>query len=133
MELKRGTRIAKYETFKSYNPDSEEKVREIKEVTGKPDFETLITKLKIEENTILQRNPGAKERLKEMIKEYADVFSDPEEGLIGTTSLIDFKIRLKPDAQPVRHRLRPLNPKQRASLRKQLDTCLLYTSDAADE
>ena len=122
VELKRGTRIAKYETFRGGNPDSEEKVREIKEVTGKPDFETLITKLKIEENPILQRNPGAKERLKEMIKEYADVFSDPEEGLIGTTSLIDFKIKLKPDAQPVRHRLRPLNPNQRASLRKQLDT-----------
>ena len=62
----------------------------------------------------MQRNPG--------IKEYADVLSYPEEGLIGTASLIDFKIRLKPDAQPVRHRLRPLNPKQRASLRKQLDT-----------
>ena len=122
VELKRGTRIATYEIARMDNPNPEEKVREIKEVAGKPDFETLITKLKIEENPILQNNPGAKKRLKELVREYADVFSDPEEGLIGTTSLIDFKIRLKPDAQPVRHRLRPLNPKQRASLRKQLDT-----------
>ena len=122
VELKRGTRIATYEIARMDNPNPEEKVREIKEVVGKPDFETLITKLKIEENPILQNNPGAKKRLKDLVREYADVFSDPEEGLIGTTSLIDFKIRLKPDAQPVRHRLRPLNPKQRASLRKQLDT-----------
>ena len=30
VELKRGTRIAKYETFRGGNPDSEEKVRENK-------------------------------------------------------------------------------------------------------
>ena len=64
-----------------------------------------------------------KEELKMVIQDYADAFAAPK-CQIGTTDLIQFDIELKEDAKPVKHRLRPLNPKQRKSLRAQMDLWL---------
>ena len=39
----------------------------------------------------------------------------------GKTSLMEFDIKLEDGAQPVRHRVKPLNPSQEASLQKQIN------------
>ena len=110
-------KYSEIEIIKS-KPD-EEKLREMKE--HKPDVAEILKKLRIEENEILKKNPVIKGKLIELVSGYADVFCDPEGVQIGTTSLIEFDVELKEGSKPVRQRLRPLNPKQRESLRKQLD------------
>ena len=120
LTIKKGSKLGKYseiEIIKS-KPD-EEKLREMKE--HKPDVAEILKKLRIEENEILKKNPVIKGKLIELVSGYADVFCDPEGVQIGTTSLIEFDVELKEGSKPVRQRLRPLNPKQRESLRKQLD------------
>ena len=55
-----------------------------------------------------------------MIREYKDIFVSPEQE-IRETKLIEFSIKLEDNAKPVRQRVQPLNPKQEADLRKQID------------
>jgi len=38
------------------------------------------------------------------------------------TDLVEFEIKLKPGTQPVKQKVRPLNPHQKASLEKQMET-----------
>ena len=119
--IPKGSKLGEYSEIEpiKFKPSSE-RIRELKE--GSPKIAEIIKKLKIEENRILKENPLVKDKLIQMIEEYADVFSDPEGVEIGTTDLIEFEVKLKEGARPVRQKLRPLNPKQRDSLRKQLDT-----------
>ena len=46
------------------------------------------------------------------------------DGSYGSTDLVQHHIKLKPDAQPVRDRYRPINPRLEESLRAQLDDWL---------
>ena len=118
--IKKGSKLGKYSEIEVIqSKPNEERLREIKE--HKPDVAEILKKLKIEENEILKKNPAIKGKLIQLVSEYADVFSDPEGVQIGTTDLIEFDIELKEGSKPVRQRIRPLNPKQRESLRKQLD------------
>ena len=123
-EIKKGSKIGQYTVLEERKANAEEeKVKEIKETTTNlPNVKELIKKLKIEENEILKSNPTVKEKVIELIAEYRDVFSDPEGQQIGTTDLVEFEVELQEGARPVRQKLRPLNPAQRDSLRKQLDT-----------
>ena len=50
-----------------------------------PNIEVILKKLKIEDNEILKENPIIKDKLIQLVSEYADVFSDPEGTIIGTT------------------------------------------------
>ena len=52
-----------------------------------------------------------------LISEYMDVFSSPEE-VFGKTDLLEFDIDLKEGAKPAKARCRPLNPKQKESLKE---------------
>ena len=83
------------------------------------DPEELHKDLKLDENPMLQKNPKLMKRVKSLINEYRDIFSCPDQ-LIGKTNLCEFAIELKEDAQPHKAKLRPLNPKQKESLKEQL-------------
>ena len=60
------------------------------------------------------------EQVKELIHEYADVFSSPEKA-IGETSLIEFQVKLQPGTQPVKQKVQPLKHQQKEDLGKQLE------------
>ena len=118
--MKQGSKLGTYYEIEPLQSDQDgEQLREIKE--KRPDVAEILRKLKIEENEILKKNPVIKSKLVKLVSSYADIFCDPDGTQIGTTSLIEFDVQLKEGAKPVRQRLRPLNPKQRESLRKQLD------------
>ena len=76
--------------------------------------------LKIEENVVLKRNPAEKQKLMDILIKYQEVFSSPEK-IIGRTNLIEFQIKVIPGSQPVRERVRPLNPMLRESLQEQIN------------
>ena len=117
--LRAGTQIAKLIPTKHIlNKVEGERVRVAKEDPGR--VEELWKELRLEENEMLKKEPELKEKLKELIKEYSDIFSSPEQSF-GKTSLIEFEIRLEPGTKPVKTKLRPINPKQRASLKEQID------------
>ena len=83
------------------------------------DPEELYKDLKLEENPMLTKNPGLMKKVKDLVTEYRDIFSCPDQ-LIGKTTLCEFSIELTPNAQPHKAKLRPLNPKQKESLKEQL-------------
>ena len=76
--------------------------------------------MRLEENEILKSKPELLDRVKTLVWDYRDVFSNPEQD-IGKTNLIEFSVNLKPGSKPVKQKVRPLNPHQKADLRKQLD------------
>ena len=76
--------------------------------------------MRLDEKELLNADPALKEQVKELVREYSDVFSSPEVAF-GKTSLIEFEIHLEPGSKPVKAKLRPTNPKQRADLKEQLD------------
>ena len=71
-------------------------------------------------NQMLKDCPGIGRKVKDLVREYQDIFSSPEKA-IGQTNLIEFDIKLKLDATPVRSNVRPLNHKQGVSLKERLD------------
>ena len=97
---------------------SEESVNEMTDEHG--ELTKLYNDLKLEDNELLGRHPKMLCQVKDMIKKYKDVFSSPEQA-IGKTNLMEFDVTLTEGARPVKQRVRPLNPKQKESLRAQLD------------
>jgi dUTPase len=83
----------------------------------------LLQDLRIKDNPTLQKRPDLQEGLVDLLKEYQEVFSSPE-NKFGHTRYIECRLRLKKNAVPVRQRLRPLNPKMQADLKVQLDSWL---------
>ena len=117
--IKKGQTIATYEELVgrgNARPLAEDKITKL----APSDAKKVIEELKIEENEMLKSKPEIKMKLKELITKYKDVFSNPD-AQIGTTTLMEFDIQLKEDATPAAHRLRPLNPYQRADLKKTLE------------
>ena len=55
-----------------------------------------------------------------MLDEYQEVFIDPEH-IYGKTDIVEFSVELKEGAKPAKARCRPLNPKQKESLKQQLE------------
>ena len=129
--LRKGETVATFNEVvwkgKAQQSEGLSKVSQSKVVHTDP--ETVFKELKLDENPMLKENPDILTRLKEIITKHADVFSNPEAN-IGETSLIEFDILLKPDATPVCHRLRPLNPDQKKDLKKTLD---LWTKEGIIE
>ena len=71
----------------------------------------------------MEKHPKVKKKVKEIIRSYSDVFAEPGQE-VGETNLLEFNIELVEDTKPHKARVRPLNPKQRAELRGQLDQWL---------
>ena len=69
----------------------------------------LWEELRLDENPILKEKPELLQAVKDLVWEYRDVFSNPEQD-IGKTNFIEFSITLKPGSQPVKQKVRPLNP-----------------------
>ena len=121
--LKRGETIATFTELQEVEPRQQTKPREqISQLTA-AEMDNLYTELKIDENEILKENPEIKQQLKDLIQEYADIFSSPTEEF-GKTSLLEFDIKLKKNATPVAQRCRPLNPAQRKDLQKTMEAWL---------
>ena len=80
----------------------------------------LYEDLKLDDNELLKKHPRLLKQVKDLVRKYQDVFSSPEQA-IGKTDLMEFDITLTEGARPVRSKVRPLNPKQKESLRNQLD------------
>ena len=95
-----------------------ESINEVRDEQG--ELTKLYKDLNLEDNELLQKHPKMLDQVKEMIKKYKDVFSSPEQA-IGKTNLMEFDVTLTEGARPVKQRVRPLNPKQKESLRAQLD------------
>ena len=79
----------------------------------------IISSLKLDENAILNKNPSAKD---EVIKIFMDnwdalAISDTD---YGRTDLMKFHINIPAGTQPVRSKVRPLNPVQEEDLARQL-------------
>ena len=76
--------------------------------------------LGLEKNEVLKDKPRLKRKLARLLDEYQEVFSDPE-NMYGKTDMMEFSVELKEGTRPVKARCRPLNPKQKESLKQQLD------------
>ena len=79
--------------------------------------------LKLNENSLLQSHSRIKDELIMGLLANFDCVSVSDSDF-GKTSLMTFNIELKPGSEPVNQKVRPLNPKQEADLRRQLDDWL---------
>ena len=77
--------------------------------------------LKLENNPML--TPETREKVIQLFLNNFDAvaISDAD---FGKTNLMSFTIKVEPGAQPVRHKIRPLNPFQEKDLKRQLDDWL---------
>ena len=101
-------------------PNSEEKRPTGAEMSRSKGFHWLWKELKLHENEILAKHPAVKERVKQIIWRYRKVFS--QDGEIGETDLTEMRLKLKPNVEPIRAKVRDLNPAMEAELNKTLDT-----------
>ena len=74
----------------------------------------------MEKNEILKDKLKLKRKLARLLEEYQEVFSDPEH-MYGKTNIMEFAVKLKEGTKPVKARCRPLNLKQKESLKQQLE------------
>ena len=81
----------------------------------------LVETLKLENNPML--TPKTREEVIQLFLNNFDAvaISDAD---FGRTNLMSFTIKVAPGAQPVRHKVRPLNPFQEKDLKRQLDDWL---------
>ena len=79
--------------------------------------EFVSEKLKLEDNVLL--TPEQKDKLLELVIQHFACVSTGGNDL-GRTELMQFKIKIKPDAVPQRARVRPLNPTQEQDLKRQI-------------
>ena len=87
----------------------------------KKKLQQVIKDLEIEDNVLLNANPGIKRQVLRLVENYLGVFSD-EQNQYGHRSKIEFQVKLKEGARAVKTQVRPLNSDQKASLKKQLDS-----------
>ena len=80
-------------------------------------FEELWSKLKLDENDILNQNQDIRRKTRRLIHDYQDIFSYSAP---GETDLVELDLKLKPGTQPIRQKFRPLNPKMEEDLDKQI-------------
>ena len=99
-------------------PNPDEKVPEIKMSRSK-EFHNLWKELKLDQNEILAKHPQVKERVKQIIYKYRHVFS--QDGEIGETDLTEMKLKIKPNVEPIRQKVRDFNPAMTADLNKTID------------
>ena len=101
--------------------DNEKVKKDVPEVTDSH-RKQVIEDLGLMSNPVLKENPKIKKKVVELVMEYADIFGQQGQNEIGETDLVEFEIKLKEGTTPVKQKLRPLNPHQRKSLEKQIET-----------
>ena len=119
IKIPKGTQIGEVHPLKMTKPETKVK-EDISEIQDEENLENLYKELKLDENKMLLEHPAMMTKVKETIRKYKNVFSNPEQ-TIGRTNLMEFNIQLEEGAKPVKAKVRPLNPKQKASLKEQLD------------
>ena len=119
--IKKDTHIGYYSLFKE--AEIKERINNVEENKAEETplelQEKALRDLGIYENPILKANKQIQDKVVAMIRRYYKIFGEPQKS-IGKTDLIEFSIELKEKATPVRQKLRPLNPDQLDSLKKQL-------------
>ena len=95
----------------------------IKTTKDGDDLQRIYDELKLDQNEILKQNPQLMADLKTLVRDYSDIFSSPERA-IGKTDLVEMEIKLVPGAKPKKAGCRPLNPHQRADLKKRVQLWL---------
>ena len=111
-----------YTDLSSFTNNHIQEIASIKKLESEAERKKfLFDKLRLAENQMLT----AKQK-DEVVQIFLDNFEAVSEhsGDLGKSPLLKFKIRLKEGAEPVRARLRPLNPDQRKDLERQLDEWL---------
>ena len=84
--------------------------------------EQVVEDLGLMKNPVLKANPEIQKKAINLVMEFADIFGEKGKKEMGLTDMIDMKIDLKEGARPIKQKLRPLNPHQKESLRKQMET-----------
>ena len=108
------------EEIKAYQPCKDGVQPEVKPGEQEAQMqEQVIQELGLRTNNLLKSKPAVMKRVIKIVKDRYKVFGEPGAS-IGKTDLVEFVIDLKPDARPVKQKLRPLNPLQVESLKKQL-------------
>ncbi|MCP4118966.1 MAG: hypothetical protein GY737_26925, partial [Desulfobacteraceae bacterium] len=85
------------------------------------DFSTLLQDLKIPENELLKDHPQVYKKLKTLLWQYQDIFSNTTP---GCTDQVELDLELKPGTQPIRQQFRDLNPDLEKKLQDQINTWL---------
>ena len=126
--IKKGAQIAERQQVKPKKADKKDTEKQnqtgIKEVNDDKDrvdrLTEIWTQLGLEKNEILKDKPRLKKKLTRLLDEYQEVLSDPEH-MYGKTDMMEFSVELKEGTKPVKARCQTLNPKQKQSLKQQLD------------
>ena len=80
--------------------------------------------LKLDKNPLLAKHAGFTKKVRTMVYKYRQVFSEVGSGCPGETDLVEMDLKLKPGTQPIRQKLRDLNPRMEANLQEQVDDWL---------
>ena len=81
------------------------------------------TELELEENKLLRKHPKVKEELKNLIKEYQDIFTS--DGIrVGHTETVEHDIVLTANAKVHKDKARPLHPQTKDALKEQIEAWL---------
>jgi deoxyuridine 5'-triphosphate nucleotidohydrolase len=118
--LKKGVQIGSATPLKRNALPAADVPPEVRDIRPEDDLQQLFKDLQLDENELLIPRPAFMRKVKAIIAEFADVFASPD-APYGRTDLIEFNITLAEGAKPKKARVRPLNPKQKASLKAQLD------------
>ena len=82
----------------------------------------VVEDLGLQRNPLLKENPEIQKKAIALVMEYADIFGEKGKKEVGVTEMVEFDIKLKEGARPVKQKIRPLNPHQKESLKKQMET-----------
>ena len=95
---------------------------ELQEVDEKDSsFQTVWNALELGENKMLLDNPSVQQQAKRLIFDYQDIFSTSAP---GETDLVELSLKLKEGVEPIRQKVRPLNPALEKDLDGQIDQWL---------
>ena len=70
----------------------------------------------------MKENPEIRKKAIKLVMDYADIFGEKGKKEVGVKELVDFKIKLRAGARPIKQKVCPLNPHQKASLKAQMET-----------
>jgi hypothetical protein len=84
--------------------------------------EQVVEDMGLRNNPLLKENPEIMKKAIALVKEYADIFGEKGKKEVGETDMVEFEVTLKEGSKPVRQKVRPLNPHQKESLKKQMET-----------
>ena len=112
----------KLHSFQESKDQEEIDPGELQEVDEKDSsFQTVWNALELGENKMLLDNPSVQQQAKRLIFDYQDIFSTSAP---GETDLVELSLKLKEGVEPIRQKVRPLNPALEKDLDGQIDQWL---------